>query len=49
MKEYGKYDKSQWIPWEICYSLRETVRGDWKSHRNAILAVVCKYSANYRY
>lgn len=40
MKESNRYDKSQWIPWEISYSIRETVRGDRKSHRNAILAVV---------
>ena len=40
MKEPNRYDKSQWIPWEICYSIRETVRNDRKSHRNAILAVV---------
>ena len=40
MKVPHRYDKSQWIPWEICYSLRETVRADRKSHRNAILAVV---------
>lgn len=40
MKNPHSYDKSQWIPWEIRYSLVETVRGDTKSHRNAILAVV---------
>lgn len=40
MKEEHAYDKSQWIPWEIRYSLVETVRNDRKSHRNAIFAVV---------
>lgn len=40
MKNPHSYDKSQWIPWEIRYSLVETMRGDTKSHRNAILAVV---------
>lgn len=40
MKETNRYDKSQWIPWEISYSIRETVRNDRKSHRNSILAVV---------
>jgi hypothetical protein len=50
MKEDGKYDRSQWIPWEICYSLRETVRSDMKSHRNAILAVVLPdKQGNYEY
>lgn len=40
MKEPHRYDKSQWIPWELSYSIRETVRNDRKSHRNGILAVV---------
>lgn len=40
MKEEHAYDKSQWIPWEIRYSLVETVRNDRRSHRNAIFAVV---------
>ena len=40
MKEYGKWQRSQWIPWEISYSVKETVRNDRKSHRNAILAVI---------
>ena len=40
MKEEGRYDKSQWIPWEIYYSLREIPRKNGTSHRNAILAVV---------
>ena len=40
MKEPGKWQRSQWIPWEIAYSLRETTRSDRASHRNAILAVI---------
>ena len=40
MKEAYKLDKSQWIPREIEYSVRETTRNDYTSHANAILGVV---------
>ena len=45
MKESGKKERDQWIPWEVSYSLKETSRknknGDSvTSHGNAMMAVV---------
>jgi hypothetical protein len=44
MKEAHRYDKAQWIPWEISYSLKSMNRNDRISRSNAVLAVITKKS-----
>lgn len=50
MRQQYRTDKSQWLPWEVSYSLKEIERGDKTSHSNAMLAVVLPdRNGSYRY
>jgi len=40
MRERGRKERDQWIPWEVAYSLRTENREVGKSYPNAMIAVV---------
>ena len=50
MKDSYLPESSQWIPWEVSYSLKEITRSDRMSHTNGILAIVLPdYYGSYSY
>ncbi|NHL84370.1 TIR domain-containing protein [Lactobacillus helveticus] len=40
MKDYGKPEEDQWIPWEVAYSLRTETRNSQRSLPNGMIAIV---------
>ena len=50
IKEYGKPEEDQWIPWEVAYSLRTETRNNQHSLPNGMIAVVLPdQSGSYDY